>query len=300
MHIGILCPLDRRLGDAVHDPIAFHIQELEIRLRDDGHRVMRIGPELLIRPGNDNGPDAAYTRLLMVLASNDIDVVHDASLSATPWPASLSLPVPSVCVTDEDGLRRGGVSMAHWAKQVDAQTGRLLWLGGLAPAHGVLAALKAARLVERPILLAGPVLDRPWFDAVVRPKMGRHAWHVGALNRSDVAALLCCSAVLIHSNTRPALLRPAVCMSVASGTPVVAARTADLAEWFHPEFGRLTDTPQPAALADAIEGVVHLSRARCVQAAEQHFSSDRQGWLARYAAALNPPAAQGDTRRRAR
>lgn len=253
--------------DPILDPVAFDVQEVEIRLRHAGHRVTRVDAAWIGIP--DGAPDDLHAGLIRRLADSDFDALHDAVPDA---PERSPLPVPALPAVTRSGAAGLTVAVERWPAQTVAQTSRLLWLGGLGPGRGLDVALTAARLVDRPMLIAGPMLDADWFATVIRSRMGAHAWYLGSLTRRDTADLLCCCAALVHTDTRPSHARPGVCMSVASGTPVAAVRTADLARWFRPAFGQLTGTAAPGVLADAILAVSRYDRARCVDAARALFA----------------------------
>jgi len=237
----------------------------------------------------------AYLSLMLELADADLDVVHNNSLHYLPiaMASSLSAPVvttlhtpptawlesaiqaPSRCpvtfaavsrhtarawahVVPQATVVRNGVDTDRWRKGPGG--GPVVWSGRLVPEKGPHLAAQAARLAGVPLVLAGPVLDREWFDAHVGPFLGADVQHVGHLRTDELVELVGqASATLVT----PCWEEPyglVVAESMASGTPVAGFARGALPELVDDRHGRLVAPGDAPALAAGLLEAMTLDR----------------------------------------
>jgi glycosyltransferase involved in cell wall biosynthesis len=157
----------------------------------------------------------------------------------------------------------------------------LLFIGRIEPAKGVDLAVQAALRLGRGLVLAGPIIDREWFDAHVAPFLGERIRYVGIVEHSRKVRLFGDAAcVVMPSRVDEAC--PMVCIeAMACGTPVVGSSRGALPELIEPGVsGYLAD--DVSALATRIAAATRLNRTQIHARAAQRF--DVQAVAARYLA----------------
>ena len=237
----------------------------------------------------------AYLSLMLELADADLDVVHNNSLHYLPiaMASALSAPVvttlhtpptawlesaiqaPSRCpvtfaavsrhtarawahVVPQATVVRNGIDTDRWRQGPGG--GPVVWSGRLVPEKGPHLAAQAARLAGVPLVLAGPVLDREWFDAYVGPFLGVDVQHVGHLCTDELVELVGqASATLVT----PCWEEPyglVVAESLACGTPVAGFARGALPELVDDRHGRLVAPGDVPALAAGLLEAMTLDR----------------------------------------
>lgn len=239
----------------------------------------------------------------------DIDVVHLHGLDIAdvmppvdvPILITLHLPVasypPSVlrgwadraqlaCVSSAqaDGLSAdlrnrvaiidNGVDLDRYRPRIRGKSRYLLTLGRICPETNYVAALDAARRVNRPIVLAGRV--HPYashvrhYEADIAPRLGRGARFVGEVSGARKLRLIAGAHCLLVPSTVAETSSLVAIEALASGTPVVAYRSGALGRVV--EHGRTGFVVgDVASMAEAIERVGALDRGECRAAAERRF-----------------------------
>lgn len=100
--------------------------------------------------------------------------------------------------------------------------GTVVCLGRIHPDKGTAAAISVARRAGRPLVLAGIVQDRAYFDAEVRPHLGDGVTYVGSVGPAERDELLGCADALLHLVRFAEPFGLAMAEAMACGTPVVA------------------------------------------------------------------------------
>jgi glycosyltransferase involved in cell wall biosynthesis len=256
----------------------------------------------------------AYLGLMLRLGRDggSYDVVHNHSLHHLPIAMAATLDVPMVSTLhtpptpwlesaiqvrdDADGLTfvavsdhtaRGwrhlvpdarvihnGVDMSRWKRGRGG--GPLLWHGRVAPEKGTHLAIDAALRAGERLVVAGPITDRQYYEAEVRPRLASSSLveHVGHLRHRELAVLI--------GDARAVLVTPCwdepyglvVAEAMACGTPVCAFARGALPELIDESCGVLVEPGDVVALAAATKSARSLSRAAVRRHAEAVCSLD--------------------------
>lgn len=166
-----------------------------------------------------------------------------------------------------------GVDLDRWTPGPGGEA--LVWFGRIAPEKGTHLALEAARQAQCALRVAGPIVDRSYFDQAVRPLLGGDIRYVGHLTHSELVRLV--------GGSRAALVTPCwdepyglvVAESLACGTPICGFARGALPELIDRSCAFLVPPGDIAALAQAVLDADGLSRSGARLRAEQNCSLDR-------------------------
>ena len=268
---------------------ARHLQVRHPRISDTARADTSMTPEWWLQEHH------AYLSLMLELRDSDLDVVHNNSLHYLPIAMAASLRVPVVttlhtpptpwlesaiqapqrCPVDfaavsahtaqawrhvvpDATVIHNGVDVDRWRQ--GAGGGPAVWSGRLVPEKGPHLAAQAAALAGVALRLAGPVLDRDYFDAHVRPWLGGDVEHVGLLRTDELVTLVgeACVSLVTPSWEEPYGL--VVAESLACGTPVAGFARGALPELVDRRHARLVTPGDVEALAAALLQAVELDR----------------------------------------
>lgn len=154
----------------------------------------------------------------------------------------------------------------------------LLFLGRIHPDKGTDAAIEVARRAGVPLVVAGIVQDRAYFDERVAPHLdGERVRYVGPVAPPERDRLLGGALALLHLIGFDEPFGLSVVEALATGTPVVACDRGSMPELLRDGVtGFLVDPLDPLDAAVAAVGVVgSLDRSRCRAEVEQRFSAAR-------------------------
>ncbi len=282
--------------------------DLAVVLSDAARADVSMPPDPFMRTHH------AYQCALLELGENadGFDLVHSHSLHYLPVAMAGTLPVPMLLTLHtpptpwlEAALRRhepgtlalsavsrhttrlweevvpipdvvtNGVDLDAWPAGPGGE--RVAWCGRIVPEKAPHLAIDGARAAGRPIVLAGPISDRAYFEEHVRPRLGDDARHAGHLDHVQLAALLGSSAAAIMT---PAWEEPfglAAVEAMCTGTPVAAFARGALASVVTAECGRLARPGDVEDLARAIRAAAALPRATVRETVRRRFGLDAMG-----------------------
>jgi glycosyltransferase involved in cell wall biosynthesis len=171
-----------------------------------------------------------------------------------------------------------GVDLHAWPWG-DGRGGHAVWSGRMVPEKAPHLAVQAARRAGIPLVLAGPVYDRAYFDAEIAPALGQGVTWAGHLGQAELSALVRSAAVALVT---PAWEEPFGLVAIealASGTPVVAIARGALSDLVDAEVGALS-TADPHDLAEGIGQALTCDRRAVRARAESRF--DVRSMIAQY------------------
>jgi glycosyltransferase involved in cell wall biosynthesis len=150
----------------------------------------------------------------------------------------------------------------------------IVWTGRVVPEKGPHLAIDAARRAGRDIVLAGPVHDRSYFAAEIRPRLAGDARYVGHLGRRGLAQLVAGAAAAVVTPRWEEPFGLVVVEALAVGTPVASFARGGITELLPPEVGRLAPPDDVRSLSRCIAEAARLDRDSCRRHAARHFSTD--------------------------
>jgi glycosyltransferase involved in cell wall biosynthesis len=277
-------------------------------------------------------PEVVHAATLpSILAGLDLDVVHDHTLAGPLLARTHGLPTVVTAhgpVTGEMGtyyrsvsrwVRLVAISEAQrvaapdvpWfgtvhnavdphAYPITLQKGDYaLFLGRMSPDKGVPAAIRVARSVGVPLVVAAKCREpgeRRYFDEVVAPLLGDDVEWVGEVGGANKLDLLGRARCLLFPIEWEEPFGMVMIEALACGTPVVALSRGSVPEIVrHGETGFVCVDHQE--LAEAVLAAPSLDPARCRREVETRFGADHMAacyeLIYREAVRLAQPASQG-------
>jgi glycosyltransferase involved in cell wall biosynthesis len=170
-----------------------------------------------------------------------------------------------------DRVIHNGVDLDRWVPGAGGPVAS--WWGRLVPEKAPHLAIDAARVAGVPLTLMGPIHDREYFEAMVRPRLGGLVAYAGHLEVTELAAIVGRSAVAIVTPVWDEPFGLVIAEALAAGTPVAAFDSGAIGELVDDRTGRLARTGDVMALASAITAATALDRTACRARAEMCFSS---------------------------
>jgi glycosyltransferase involved in cell wall biosynthesis len=149
----------------------------------------------------------------------------------------------------------------------------LAFLGRMIPSKGPAEAVRVARELDRPLVMAGPSTE--WFEAEIRPSIdGELIRYEGPIDPVGRNELLAGAAALLFPITYPEPFGLVMVEAMACGTPVAAFGVGAVPEVVDEGVGGSWVQPG-GSLADAIRRAVRLDRRRVREAAIERFDYRR-------------------------
>jgi glycosyltransferase involved in cell wall biosynthesis len=159
-------------------------------------------------------------------------------------------------------------------------TGRgdhVLFLGRMAPSKGVHLAARAAREAGVPLVIAAKMREGPeheYFDAMVRPQLGRGVEYIGEVGFDEKLALLGDARALLNPIQWEEPFGMVMIESLACATPVIACPLGAAPEIIdHGSTGYLCRAGDE--LVVGLQSIDELDRRACRASVEHHFCTDR-------------------------
>jgi glycosyltransferase involved in cell wall biosynthesis len=145
---------------------------------------------------------------------------------------------------------RNGVDLERWRPGPGG--GPAIWSGRLVPEKGPHLAAEAAVKAGIELWLAGPVPDVGYFEARVRPWLGRWVRYIGHLTAGELATLVGQASVSVVTPVWEEPFGLIVAESMACGTPVAGFARGALPELIGETGGVLVPPSDVDALASAM------------------------------------------------
>lgn len=164
----------------------------------------------------------------------------------------------------------------------EAAGDHLVFFGRIHPDKGAADAIRVARAAGKPLVLAGIVQDRGYFEREVEPLLGGDVRFVGPAGPAERDRLLGGALGLLHLIHFDEPFGLSVAEAMACGTPVVAYPRGSMAELVSPGVSGFL-VPDEAGAVAAVGRLAELDR-RAVRAWAERFSVARMvdGYLRVY------------------
>jgi glycosyltransferase involved in cell wall biosynthesis len=177
--------------------------------------------------------------------------------------------------TIHHGIDTDAFALAPDAGPAGGAEGYLLFFGRIHPEKGTLEAIRVAQRTGMPLIMAGLVADRAYFDTEVSPLVdGIAVRYLGPVGPPERKKLLSEAYALLHLISFEEPFGFSVVESLASGTPVIAFERGSMGELIRPGAnGFLTHDLDEATAAVALAG--GLPRPAIRRDAIKRFGRDR-------------------------
>jgi len=148
----------------------------------------------------------------------------------------------------------------------------LIFLGRIHPDKGVHLAIAVARLSGLPLLIAGIIQDKEYFEKQVEPYLDdREIRYIGPVDVAGKNKLFSRARALLHLNTIPERFGLVLAEANAAGVPVIAMDLGSCREVIEDgKTGFLVNGVNEAV--EALKHVHQIDRAACRRRVEQCFS----------------------------
>jgi glycosyltransferase involved in cell wall biosynthesis len=187
-----------------------------------------------------------------------------------------------VAISDADRHERlDYVATIHHGIDMDAFTAGsgpgdyLLFFGRIHPEKGTVEAIDVAQRAGLPLIIAGIVQDRSYFERSVEPRLdGRRVTYVGPVGPDRRGALLAGARALLHLVSFDEPFGFSVVESMACGTPVIAHPRGSMPEIVHDGVNGFLVRSRTEAVA-GVHASASLDRAAVRASVERRFGRDR-------------------------
>jgi glycosyltransferase involved in cell wall biosynthesis len=147
----------------------------------------------------------------------------------------------------------------------------LIFLGRIHPDKGVHLAIEVARLSGLPLLIAGIIQDRTYFQEQVEPHLDQTIRYIGPVDVAGKNALFARARALLHLNTIPERFGLVLAEANAAGVPVIAMDLGSCREVIEDgRTGFLVNNVEEAARS--LQRLPEIDRSVCRQRVERCFS----------------------------
>ncbi len=152
--------------------------------------------------------------------------------------------------------------------------GYLLFFGRISREKGTAETIALAQKTGRPLVIAGIIQDREYYEREVAPHLGRDIRYIGAIGPEERAAVLGGASALVHLINFDEPFGLSVVEAMMCGTPVLACPRGSMPEIVEP--GRTGGFAASVAEAvPALETIERLDRRTVAARARERFSADR-------------------------
>lgn len=185
-------------------------------------------------------------------------------------------------LTDCDVIPNG-IDLSFW-RPAELAADHAIWFGRVVPEKGTHLAIDAARQAGMKLRIAGPAVNRNYFENFIAPRLGDDIEYLGHLSRSELVHEISGAAVALITPRWDEPFGLVVAESLACGTPVAGFARGALPELVDAETGSLAMADDVEGLAASIREARGKSRAACRARAVANWGYEQM--LERYEALL--------------
>ena len=168
------------------------------------------------------------------------------------------------------GTVYNGIDLALYPLQPESGDS-LIFLGRIHPDKGVHLAIEVARRSGLPLLIAGIIQDKTYFEQQVEPYLDEKIRYIGSIDVDGKNKLFACAIALLHLNTIPERFGLVLAEANAAGIPVIAMDLGSCREVIADgQTGFLVNDVDEAV--QAIQKLSIIDRAVCRGRVQQRFS----------------------------
>lgn len=166
-----------------------------------------------------------------------------------------------------------GIDLTLYPLQL-AQGDNLIFLGRIHPDKGVHIAIEVARKSGWPLLIAGIIQDKTYFEEQVEPHLDdRQIRYIGPVDVPGKNELFAHARALLHLNTIPERFGLVLAEANAAGVPVIAMDLGSCCEVIEDgRTGFLVNNVNEAV--QALQKLPEIDRTACRENVQQRFSLD--------------------------
>jgi UDP-glucose:tetrahydrobiopterin glucosyltransferase len=155
----------------------------------------------------------------------------------------------------------------------------LLFAGRITPEKGVEAAIDIAEMAGYPLLIAGGIYDRVYYEERIAPRIeraGDRITYLGQLERFALWKVMGCARGLLFPIEWDEPFGLTAVEAMATGTPVIAYRRGAVEEIIkHGATGFLVEPGERAHAAALVDDLFDIPRVYCRDHVEANFSIER-------------------------
>lgn len=302
--VGALRDLGHRVDLFASQGSQGHVVEMELPGVNWGGNLDQ-STDTSYPPGEQEREDAAFHRLRRYLADQDYDIIHNNSLHPALFSPDNQLPLVTTLHTPalpkvraailSAGRAAGkfaavsevtaqawglpapvsivpnGVDTMRWRPGPGGETA--VWFGRIVPEKGLSLAMDACKLAGLPLVVAGRVGDRRFFDSEIVPRMQRmDATWMGEVDHRGLNELVGhCKVCLVTPRWEEPFGLVAI-EAMACGTPVAAFRRGGLGQLLERAPSSLAEPDDIAGLARAILEAAKIDRQQVRSWVVEHHS----------------------------
>lgn len=145
----------------------------------------------------------------------------------------------------------------------------LLWSGRMCHEKGAHEAIVIARALQRPLVLAGQITDRSYFDTFIAPHLNDTVRYAGHLNYSGLIPLFQGADALLATSLWDEPFGLTTLEALACGTPVIGFNSAIPDELRHEHCVFIVSADEPGEWASALEHSARVKPSTCTAFAAQ-------------------------------
>ncbi len=176
----------------------------------------------------------------------------------------------------ECGVVYNGIDLSRWIFYCDTlQEDYVVWFGRIHPDKGLEYAIKAAKIANIPLKIAGGIGDKSYYLNKIEPLLNDHVQMLGLLSHNELNALIGKAKVCLVTPVWQEPFGLVVVEAMACGTPIAGFEMGALPEIINSKVGCLVPFGDVEELSKAILEAKKLNRKKVRQYCEDNFHIEK-------------------------